>query len=271
MQFREGLQHGWFEMLLTRNEYRSFYKNSDNDMHANIVRQWAKSLIILICPICPHWSESMWDKLGKHRHDDAAAATTGGRRTSSLAVHAPWPSSKPEDKMLTRRAKFLRDSLEQFRSQAGKAKKGWKVATILITESFPQWKVDTLEWMQTQYLGRKEDAFPKDFMKQLKAWTSIQNIKDKKLIKFTMQFASFTKKEVEEVGETAMETTLPFDQKSILVECLNYILSQLNLTELDIVSLDGNDDDNNNTTVIKDVPDRIKDNVLPGKPYLWLR
>jgi leucyl-tRNA synthetase len=55
MQFREGVQHGWFEMMLARNEYRSWCQDSSIPMHKDIVRKWAESLVILICPICPHW------------------------------------------------------------------------------------------------------------------------------------------------------------------------------------------------------------------------
>lgn len=55
MQFREGLQKGWFEMLNARNDYRNWCKDSDVSMHAAVVRTWAESLIIVLCPICPHW------------------------------------------------------------------------------------------------------------------------------------------------------------------------------------------------------------------------
>lgn len=55
MQFREGLLKGWFEMLLARNDYRSWCQDSDIPLHEAVVRKWAESLIIAICPICPHW------------------------------------------------------------------------------------------------------------------------------------------------------------------------------------------------------------------------
>ena len=55
MQFREGLKVGWFEMLLARNDYRSWCQDSDIPMHETVIRRWAESLIIAICPICPHW------------------------------------------------------------------------------------------------------------------------------------------------------------------------------------------------------------------------
>ena len=55
MQFREGLQRGWFEMMIARNQYKSWCMDSGIQLHSRIVRKWVESLIILICPICPHW------------------------------------------------------------------------------------------------------------------------------------------------------------------------------------------------------------------------
>merc|ERR1712194_885609 len=107
MQFREGLQKGWHEMLLARNEYRSWCNDSSIPMHKTVISKWIEALIILICPICPHWSEALWSKIGKE----------------GLAVKAPWPVADEEDKLLTRQAKFLRDSLKKFRGIVGKAKK----------------------------------------------------------------------------------------------------------------------------------------------------
>ncbi|EJK47646.1 hypothetical protein THAOC_33620 [Thalassiosira oceanica] len=55
MQFREGLQRGWFETMIARNQYKSWCTDSGVQLHSRIVRKWVESLIILICPICPHW------------------------------------------------------------------------------------------------------------------------------------------------------------------------------------------------------------------------
>jgi leucyl-tRNA synthetase len=55
MQFREGLQHGWFEMLLARNDYRSWCHDSGIPMHKTVVQKWVDSLVIIICPVVPHW------------------------------------------------------------------------------------------------------------------------------------------------------------------------------------------------------------------------
>ena len=184
----------------------------------------------------------MWKKFGKE----------------GLAVKAPWPVAGDEDKILTRQAKFLRDGLKKFRGQAGKAKKGWKSVSIVVSDSYPEWKVNTLKWMQEKY--SEETGFPDTFMKDLKGWAG-QNAGDKKLIKFIMQFAVFMKNETSEVGKVALDIQLPFDQAAVLEGSMRYIKSQLNIEEMDILK----------SETAEGIPDRITDQVTPGKPYLWLR
>jgi leucyl-tRNA synthetase len=240
MQFREGIQKGWYEMLLARNEYRSFCNDSGIPMHKDVVSKWCEALVIMICPVCPHWSEKLWKKIGKTGH----------------AVQAAWPVAGEVDKLLSRQARFLRDNLKTMRQQVGKAKAGFTKSSVLVTDSYPQGKIDVLLMMQEKY----DNGFPADFMKQLKGWC--KNLPDKKLVKNTMQFASFTKKEVEDVGPVAMETTLPFDQKSIMEDSIAYLKSQLNIDNLDVIKLEDSD-------ASADVPDRMKEIVVPGKAYLW--
>ena len=173
-------------------------------------------------------------------------------------MKAPWPLADEEDKLLTRQAKFLRDSLKRFRGQAGKAKKGWKTASIVVGDAYPQWKIDTLQWMQGQF--SPGTGFADSFMKDLKDWTAA-TIKDKQMIKLVMQFASFMKNEAVEVGAVAMDIQLPFDQAAILEGSLKYMKSQLNIPELDIVKLG----------TAEGIPDKISEQTTPGKPYLWQR
>ena len=186
-------------------------------------------------------SECLWRDLGKE----------------GLAVRAAWPTVGEEDVLLTKQAKFLRSSLKNFRGQAGKAKKGWKTATILVAEDYPQWKVDALLWMQSKY----DNGFPSTFMADLKEWTTT-GVSDKKQVKNIMQFVSFMKREVDEVGEMGMDIKCPFDQLAILNESNAYIKSQLGLEEVGVASV---------LDAELAVPDKVGQNVTPGKPYLWMR
>jgi len=140
-------------------------------------------------------------------------------------------------------------------------RQGWEKASILVTGSYPQWKVEVLQWMQEKF--DEKEGFPETFMKDLKVWSS-ENVQDKKLMKFTMQFASFTKSEVEEVGSMAMDIQLPFDQKEILSECIRYIKGQLSLPDVDVIDIDTD-------SAAADIPAAKAEIATPGKPYLWLR
>lgn len=173
-------------------------------------------------------------------------------------MRAPWPLTQDEDKILTRQAALLRKVVKQFRDNAGKAKKGWTKGSIIVTNDYPDWKVEILKWMKTQHTPGEN--FSSTFIEDLKGWTS-QNISDKKQVKFAMQFASFRKREVEEVGEAAMDIQLPFDQKETFVASLAYLKAQLSVADLDVLVL----------SEATDVPSKVADQVEPGTPVLWLR
>lgn len=55
MQFKEGLKNGWFDMLNARDAYRLWCNDSDVKVHRDVFRRWAEAIVILICPVCPHW------------------------------------------------------------------------------------------------------------------------------------------------------------------------------------------------------------------------
>jgi hypothetical protein len=183
-----------------------------------------------------------------------------------LAVQAPWPTAEEEDKVLTRECKFLGDAMKSFRQQLSKgvtSKKGGVSAehraTIIVSECYPGWKIDVLKWMHGQYNAMNK-SFPDTFMSDLKVWTN--NLSDKKMIKLSMQFASWMKKEVSDVGFTAMDLNMPYDQKSILISSEKYIKSQLSLPSVEVLSL------SEERAAV--VPDRIAENVTPGRPFLWI-
>lgn len=185
----------------------------------------------------------MWGKLGKE----------------GLAVKAPWPVAEEEDKILTRQAAFLRAGLKKFRSQLGKAKKPPAKVSIVVADSYPQFKVDALLWMQQQY-SEETKSFPDTFMKDLKTWAG-ENVSDKKLVKFTMQFVAFMKNEVAEVGPVALDVQLPFDQAAVLEGCMDYLKAQLDLKDVDVVKGEGD----------AGIPEKVLDLATPGTPALWLR
>ena len=111
--------------------------------------------------------------------------------------------------------------------------------------------------------GRYSDdtGFSETFKDDMKAYAS--SLPDKKNMKNVMQFASFVKKEVEEVGSRwPMELQVPFDQKQILSESLTYIQKQLNLEKFSVYEIG-----------VDELPEGLQEKLLtncqPGKPILY--
>jgi len=62
-----------------------------------------------------------------------------------------------------------------------------------------------------------------------------------------------------------METSLPFDQYETVQGAMTYIKGQLGLEDgVDVIKLDESE-------AAKEVPNRISENVIPGKAHLWCR
>merc|ERR1712048_1000229 len=60
MQFKTALRYSWYSLQSARD----FWRNNCDGFHKDLVKKFIETQIILLCPICPHWSEHMWEKLG---------------------------------------------------------------------------------------------------------------------------------------------------------------------------------------------------------------
>jgi len=243
MNFRDGLQSGWFQMQIARDTYRDWCRRSNVAMVESLVFRFIDVQTMLIATICPHYAENIWEVLKK----------------DTPAVYGPWPLADPEDKVLSRAYNFLKDTLKNFRSSKGKAKGKCSSAYVYVADQYPDWKISTLEFMQKSY-SNAGDQFDKAFMKDLKNFCgSSPDIK--KQTKQIMQFAAWIKNEVSDRGSEAMDLSLPFNQKEVLEANLTYLKTSLDLTELIIYNLSDSDVPG---------PDNKKALAGPGQPSLYL-
>mmetsp|Transcript_17844 Transcript_17844/g.37088 ORF Transcript_17844/g.37088 Transcript_17844/m.37088 type:complete len:1082 (+) Transcript_17844:13-3258(+) len=241
MRFRDGLKTGWYELIGARNAYRDWCNVSEVKPRSDLLKKFIKCLAVVMAPITPHWSEEIWSAIGGE----------------GFVVKALWPVLPDEDKLMTKQSTCLFKSLRQFRLTVQKSKKKVKKAVIMVVDSYPQWKVEALVWMN-ENIASIDDS--KVFMGDLKKWTS--KLEDKKNVKNVMQFVSFVRKEYMEIGAVAMEQTVPFDQLALFQGFTKYISSQLNLAEEDISIVD----------IGKEGPPqgcKNSDGVGPGKPGLF--
>jgi len=241
MLFRDGLKCGFYDMISARDLYRDWCNNSGVVMKKSLVNKWMTHIALLMTPITPHWSEKCWNILGNE----------------GFIVKAVYPEFEAEDKLITRQTDFLNKTLKNARQMVGKSKVKPTEGAFVVKSTYNEWRVETLEWMEAQY---HDGAFGESFKDDMKAWAS--SLPDKKNMKNVMQFASFVKKEVDEVGDRwPMEVQVPFDQKQILVESLSYIQKQLNLEKFSVLAVG-----------VDELPEALQEkqliNCQPGKPLL---
>lgn len=146
MRFRDGLKSGWYEFVNARNVYRDWCAVSGVTMNKGLTVRWMKSIVVLMTPITPHWSEHLWSSVLKEE---------------GFVVKAPFPTSLGEDKVLTRQSQCLFSSLKSFRQMVGKAKKKPNKCTVLVVDNYPAWKEEALTWM----IANKDKMASKEFMK----------------------------------------------------------------------------------------------------------
>jgi leucyl-tRNA synthetase len=120
MNFRDGLQSGWFQMQLARDTYRDWCRRSGLAMVEALVFRFIEIQTLMIAAICPHYADNIWEILGKE----------------TSAVLGPWPSVDAEDKVLSRAYNFLKDTLSDFRSSKGKTK-GKTKGIVYVADCYP--------------------------------------------------------------------------------------------------------------------------------------
>ena len=93
MKFKEALKIGFYGMQEARDRYRT--GTATVGLSAPLVRRWIEWQALMMAPIIPHWSEAVWEMLGKE----------------GLIVHARWPgiAGAKEDAAITAAGNYLFD------------------------------------------------------------------------------------------------------------------------------------------------------------------
>lgn len=198
MCFRDAMHKCWYEMIIIRDFYRDWAAKCDITFHADVIMRFIDAFVIMMSPICPHWSENLWEVLGK----------------PGLVVNALWPATAPCDFLLRKQYLFLRETVKNGRQTALKVKEAnRKNAHIYLAQSFEPKKVEMLQFLQQAM--QPNGKFPSTVLADMKAFLA-DRPDLKKDTKILMQFGAFMKNEAELIGQDALATELTFDQKAIL-------------------------------------------------------
>lgn len=218
MLFKEALKTGFFELLAARDKYRELC--GDEGMSRDLVLQYIEWQSIILSPICPHVCEHVWELLGKQ----------------DSILNAPWPKASEVNMTVIHQSEYLMDAVRDFRIKLknaltpGKAKKGSAPAsieppthcTVYVAKSYPTWQCVILDTLRELCKAGTTD----------KKVISVEMGKKpelKKFMKRVMPFVAFMMERVESVGETALDTSLPWDERSVLEVNLDYLVSSLQL------------------------------------------
>ena len=198
MCFREGIHRCWFDMLIIRDLYRDWAVRCGIPMHSGIVLRFVEVLAVMMQPICPHWSEHVWELLGKE----------------GSVCNTHWPIYQPYRRTLRKEYIFFRDFVKSIRLASIKLKVASpKHANIFLATVYEPKKIEVLLYLQSAI--QVDGKFPVDIIKQLKSFVeSRADLKND--TKTLMQFGSFMKEEAVERGVDALAIELPFNQKAII-------------------------------------------------------
>lgn len=243
MTFRDGLQFCWYGMIIARDQYRDWAKVTGNLMREDLLLSFIESWAVILSPVCPHWCEHLWELLGK----------------PGFVVNARWPEfAKPYNTILGRSYDFLQVSMRIFRLTVLKSKKGEKKAFAYIADRYTEWQSRILVLMQQQAVNG--NSLPANIMEVLKEKVMVDPVL-KPFMKDCLKFAAYVRDDFKDRGAEALELTLPYDQKAVLLDNLDYVLKSVGLEELSIFNL---------SEPNVPGPDNKKKGVLPAKPEIAL-
>jgi leucyl-tRNA synthetase len=221
MYFRKALNTGYFIFMGRFKEYLDICRAGLGLPNKTLVMRYFEWQAIILSPICPHFCEHMWEKLGK----------TG----SVLKSRWPEPTSDTDLSVVTQ-GKYMFDSVPheftKLRDKIGKP----DAAVVYVAKNFPDWKVSVLKVMRDKHAAKKLTLATQDDMKTntvaAEQWKDIikelmQDPALKKFGKHVGPFAAFKRDEACEQGINALEATVQFDEMTLMQEHAPFLKAKL--------------------------------------------
>jgi len=219
--FKDALKTGFFELQAVLNKYRELC--GADGMHRALVHKFIEIQTLILCPICPHIAEEVWETMGK----------------DGFAVQAKYPEVKEFDPILIESSEFLAETVRDVRLKLKDRlapKKGKKVipeipthCTIYCAKEYPMWQAACLNVLREGLEKNGELEDNKQIAAKLKTIDAV-----KKYMKKVMPYVQMVKDRYTVIGERALSLTSPFDEAQILNENINYIRNTLDLQDVNI-------------------------------------
>jgi len=127
--FRAGIEGGFNFLLLNWKTYLGSVGELGLGIgpHKTLVREYARSLAILLAPVCPHLAEELW----------TASGGTG------FVINARWPATRASNaKVLVQKDNYFEDLCKEIRRlhKLASAKRETQLVRVFICASAPPWQ-----------------------------------------------------------------------------------------------------------------------------------
>jgi leucyl-tRNA synthetase len=207
MMFKAALKGAFYDLLAARDQYRLTTVAAGLGMHRDSIRVYIKTQALLLAPIAPHWSDSVWQEILKQK--------------SSVTLER-FPDVKSGQPALTAINDYIRSTSSAILAAEGaqqkKLAKGKTIAfdpkkekklTIYCTAAWPAWQSKYIDILTKQL----------DSLGVVETKTVMKSV-DKADMKKAMPFIQGLKKKLDsgESREQVLERKLPFEEESVLKE-----------------------------------------------------
>eukprot|EP01119_Soliformovum_irregulare_P010084 TRINITY_DN2463_c0_g1_i1.p1 TRINITY_DN2463_c0_g1~~TRINITY_DN2463_c0_g1_i1.p1 ORF type:complete len:1089 (+),score=389.86 TRINITY_DN2463_c0_g1_i1:222-3269(+) len=223
--YKDALRTGFFDLQNARDDYR-LACGSQQAMNKSLVLRFIEVQAILMSPVVPHFSQRIFNILGKN-----------------IPIQkAKWPVAGNIDDLVLKQHDYLKEVIHNFRLKRQayiqpKAKKGEKPKTlpapttgvIHVVKEYPPWVQTTLK-IAAPFFAEQKSPEPK----QIWAAVTAGNPELSKMTKVGMPFVVQLKEDFATIGQSALSLSLPFDEKLCLTSSEGFIKQSLELENLSV-------------------------------------
>lgn len=248
--YREALKCGFFELQNARDRYRdATVVHGSIGMNAGLVKRFIEVQVLLIVPICPHFSEHIWGDI------------LGRKGTVQCAV---YPKAEPVDEALLTASNYLQSVAHALRTtmQAEMRPKKGPVknidsADIFVAIAFPKWQEDAVAVLKSCYDGKN---FQPDDVIVAALKPMMKEKANKKLIPFVMELKNRALVE----GAHVLERRRAIDELSVLGDNIDYLTKALGLLKIEVNPVDPSKIDEGDSTPAD--KKKRQEAAIPGEP-----
>jgi len=261
MKFKQALGSSWHALQ----RHRDFWRHNCESWHQDIIDRFVRTQILLLTPICPHWCEHMWEKLGFAKKERCLVVDAEFPKPKELdygnlmkydfiqgfrkAFSAEFNRSENNNKKMYQRAKKKKpDTVEPPKSNA---------CRIFVAGEYFDYQLFALEVLKKHYDQESNEVS--------NAYRSVLK-KCQYNTKQVMDFATMiVREDIQQRGVEALDSETPYDEMKTIKENLKLICGAVHEVPLENIEIYQVTD--TSMTEKKDL--MCKSRAIPRKPTIY--